>query len=111
MKAGFFPVNRMRNEFPGLPSAVGFAAACPVAGAGAGKLASFRCCGNGRALKSLRKIEFVLHYFLSRFFAGGAGWAARRRAARSVIEETAQWSKTTGAPAFSAGLLSGVAAK
>jgi hypothetical protein len=53
----------MRNEFPGLPVAVG--------SGGAGKLASSGSSENGQALKSLRKIGFGFHYFLSRFFAGG----------------------------------------
>jgi hypothetical protein len=54
-------------------------------------------------------VRFPLFFYAAVFPA--AGRAASRRAARSVIEETAQWSKTTGARAFSAGLLSGVAAK
>jgi hypothetical protein len=70
MRAGFFPVNRMRNEFPGLPMALGCGGAGSP-GRQAGKLASPAAVRSGHSLISFDKIGFVFHYFLSRFFATG----------------------------------------
>jgi hypothetical protein len=70
LRAGFFPVNRMRNEIFSLPVAVGFggAGACRHA---PGSLASSAVGGCGRALIPLDKIGFVFHYFFYLFLARG----------------------------------------